>query len=358
MGSSCLPFKSWLYSSAREGRAGPRSCQRKQANCTGAWFIIHRVESWEQGLSFLVTFPGLYLWGSLGLVNLVGEKGKLRVLTSQEEMSRFWFSFCKARTQSSPDSGWKKRKKSKKTRELPEGSHLGGKRRRLRGVGEIIGQENGIKERKESLWVRSGTKGGLPRTRRREDVDGRGEGQVGRGLGRGVGHREEGLGRAQAEGAHPGHWSQERSHALHAGSRHHAAPAPPRARVTLPLLPPPGRPSPASVRKTPLGSARVRSGVLRGPVQPQPPEAKPSTNPAASSGPWGVWTGLSRRPPWYWRVGGMTRKSITSRFLACPSQATYTLPLPSGPDPPRKLPFSPAVKASVSGSAWQVHLIT
>lgn len=95
------------------GRGGPRSCQRKQANCSGAWFIIHKLESWKQGLPFLVTFPGLYLWGSLGLVNLVGEKGN-RVLTSQEEMSRLWCSFCKARMQSSPDSGWKKRKSQRK----------------------------------------------------------------------------------------------------------------------------------------------------------------------------------------------------------------------------------------------------
>lgn len=104
-------------------------------------------------------------------------------------------------------------------------------------------------------------------------------------------------GRTGTEDAHPGHQSQKRTPAAHTGPQRHATPAPPSARVTLTLPPPPGQRGPAPARKTRLGSARVGVEGLRGPVQPQPPEAKPNASPEACSGPLGDVDGALRAPP-------------------------------------------------------------
>lgn len=99
--------------------------------------------------------------------------------------------------------------------------------------------------------------------------------------------RGQAAGRTGTEDAHPGHQSQKCTPAAHPGPQRHATPAPPCARVTLTLPPPPGQRGPAPARKTRLGSARAGVEGLRGPVQPQPPEAKANASPAACSGPLG-----------------------------------------------------------------------
>lgn len=117
------------------GRGGRRLRQRKQAYCTRALVYRSQPGALEAGLTLSGYIPWSLPLGSLGLVNLVGEKGKLRVLTSQEEMSRLWFSFCRARTHAVITRQWlEKEKRSKKTGELPEGSHSGEKRQRLTGL--------------------------------------------------------------------------------------------------------------------------------------------------------------------------------------------------------------------------------
>ena len=124
---------------------------------------------------------------------------------------------------------------------LPEGSHLGGKRRQglVSAWEKYEGKNKGSQERNGSCWGRcwhpAGAQGGLQRTRRRRGLrDAQPRGGRG-GLGRGVGGPAGG-----AAAAHQGRRPQERPRAAHAGPAAAAAPAPPRAPVTFPLprLPP------------------------------------------------------------------------------------------------------------------------
>lgn len=132
---------------------------------------------------------------------------------------------------------------------------------------------------------------------------------------------------APGRGAYPGHPPQKRTPAAHTGPRRHAAPAPPRTRVTLTFLPPPGQPGPAPARKAPRGSAPVRVEGLRGPVLPQPPEAKPKASPAASSGPLGDVDGGSLAAPF---CTGASAEGRAEHRLSSPrlllSEATHTPP--------------------------------
>lgn len=116
-------------------------------------------------------------------------------------------------------------------------------------------------------------------------------------------------------------WSPPTRHA----TPRHATPTPPLARVTLPLPPPLGRPGAASARKTLWGSVRLRAGGLRGPVQLQPPEAKPSASPAASAGSLGDVDGALQELPLVQPCLRNDPQSIASHFLACSSQATHAL---------------------------------
>lgn len=109
------------------GRGGRRLRQRKQAYCTRALVYRSQPGALEAGLTLSGYIPWSLPLGSLGLVNLVGEKGKLRVLTSQEEMSRLWFSFCRARThaRSHHQTVVGKREKVKENRRTSRGKSFG-----------------------------------------------------------------------------------------------------------------------------------------------------------------------------------------------------------------------------------------
>lgn len=108
------------------GRGGRRLRQRKQAYCTRALVYHSQPGALEAGLTLSGYIPWSLPLGSLGLVNLVGEKGKLRVLTSQEEMSRLWFSFCRARTHAVITRQWlEKEKKVKENRRTSRGKSFG-----------------------------------------------------------------------------------------------------------------------------------------------------------------------------------------------------------------------------------------
>lgn len=108
------------------GRGGRRLRQRKQAYCTRALVYRSQPGVLEAGLTLSGYIPWSLPLGSLGLVNLVGEKGKLRVLTSQEEMSRLWFSFCRARTHAVITRQWlEKEKKVKENRRTSRGKSFG-----------------------------------------------------------------------------------------------------------------------------------------------------------------------------------------------------------------------------------------
>lgn len=216
-------------------------------------------------------------------------------------MSRLWFSFCKA-SRHCKTVVWKQKNiKSTESGRLPEGTHLGGKRRQ--GLGEwekYEGKNKGSQERNGSCWGRcwhpAGAQGGLRRTRRR------------RGL-RDAQLRGGRAGRAR-EGSRGGRPAGPRLLTRAAGLR--SAPAPPMSAPLPPArrlrlaprspsrFPASQRPGPASARKTLRGSR----GAGRGPAQadqPQPPEVGPRSRPRSLLGGPGVWRAL-RRPLWFPRV--------------------------------------------------------
>lgn len=82
---------------------------------------------WEAGLTLSGSILSSLPLGPLGLGDLRGERGKLGVLTSQEEMSRLWCSFCKARRHH--ETVWKQKNKVNGKRRTSRGKSLGGERR-------------------------------------------------------------------------------------------------------------------------------------------------------------------------------------------------------------------------------------
>ena len=78
----------------------------------------------EAGLTLSGSLPWCLPLESLGLGNSGRERGKLEVLTSQEEMSRPWFSFCDARSHHQTEV-WKQKNKVNGKRRTSRGKSSG-----------------------------------------------------------------------------------------------------------------------------------------------------------------------------------------------------------------------------------------
>lgn len=196
-------------------------------------------------------------------------------------MSRLWFSFCKA-SRHRKTVVWKQKNiKSTESGRLPEGSHLGGKRRQ--GLGEwekYEGKNKGSQERNGNCWGRcwhpAGAQGGLRRTRRRRgfrDAQPRGgRGGLGRGVG-GAGRRGRGCSPGPpASGAPPRRPCRPRCR-QRAGSASRPG--------HLPASPPPSGPAPPRPGRR-CGARAVRAAGLRKPTSPSRRKSGRGGDPAAA----------------------------------------------------------------------------